>query len=114
MSVFAHAEFDDHEQVLFCRDRSVGLTGIIAIHSMSLGPAAGGCRMHAYENEDAALADVLRLPKGMSYKNAMANLPLGGGKCVIIAAHAHALKLHPHARGHCAASPVSALRQHLA
>ncbi len=85
MSVFTHAEFDDHEQVLFCRDRSVGLTGIIAIHSMSLGPAAGGCRMHAYENEDAALADVLRLSKGMSYKNAMANLPLGGGKCVIIA-----------------------------
>lgn len=85
MSVFTHPEFDDHEQVLFCRDDSVGLRGIIAIHNTRLGPAAGGCRMHAYENEDAALADVLRLSKGMSYKNAVADLPLGGGKCVIIA-----------------------------
>ncbi len=85
MSVFTHAQFDNHEQVLFCRDDSVGLKGIIAIHSTTLGSAAGGCRMHAYESEDVALADVLRLSKGMSYKNAMANLPLGGGKCVIIA-----------------------------
>lgn len=85
MSVFTHPEFDDHEQVLFCRDDSVGLKGIIAIHNTKLGSAAGGCRMHPYETEDAALADVLRLSKGMSYKNAMAGLPLGGGKCVIIA-----------------------------
>lgn len=85
MPVFTHAAFDDHEQVLFCRDAAVGLKAIIAIHSTALGPAAGGCRMHPYDSEDAALEDVLRLSQGMSYKNAMADLPLGGGKCVIIA-----------------------------
>ena len=70
MSVFTHAAFDNYEQVLFCRDDNIGLSGIIAIHSTALGPAAGGCRMHDYEAEEAALADVLRLSKGMSYKNA--------------------------------------------
>ena len=70
---------------LFCHDATVGLFGIIAIHNTKLGPAAGGCRMFPYESVDAALKDVLRLSKGMSYKNAMAGLPLGGGKCVIIA-----------------------------
>ncbi len=85
MTVFHHAAYQDHEQVLFCSDPSVGLRAIIAIHSTALGPAAGGCRMHPYANEDDALADVLRLSQGMSYKNAVAGLPLGGGKCVIIA-----------------------------
>jgi len=85
MSVFSQVDFDTHEQVLFCHDSSVGLYGIIAIHNTNLGPAAGGCRMYPYESVDAALKDVLRLSKGMSYKNAMAGLPLGGGKCVIIA-----------------------------
>lgn len=85
MSVFSQIDFDTHEQVLFCHDASVGLFGIIAIHNTKLGPAAGGCRMYPYENADAALKDVLRLSKGMSYKNAIAGLPLGGGKCVIIA-----------------------------
>ncbi|AML52274.1 Leu/Phe/Val dehydrogenase [Falsihalocynthiibacter arcticus] len=92
MSIFEHPEFDNHEKVLFCNDPAVGLRAIIAIHSTTLGPAAGGCRMHAYASEDAALTDVLRLSKGMSYKNAVADLPLGGGKCVIIADPARADK----------------------
>lgn len=85
MQIFDHPDFDDHEQVLFCTDASVGLKAIIAIHSTALGPAAGGCRMHPYATEQEALTDVLRLSNGMSYKNALADLPLGGGKCVIIA-----------------------------
>lgn len=85
MTVFTHTEFDQHEQVIFCHDPSIDLQAIIAIHSTVLGPAAGGCRMHPYQSVDDAITDVLRLSKGMSYKNAMAGLPLGGGKCVIIA-----------------------------
>lgn len=91
MSVLTHPEFD-HEQVLFCHDPEIGLKGIIAIHSTALGPAAGGCRMHPYASEAAALTDVLRLSKGMSYKNSVAGLPLGGGKSVIIADPARADK----------------------
>lgn len=83
--LFAHPDFDSHKQVLFCHDPSVGLRAIIALHSTALGPAAGGCRMHPYSTEEDALTDVLRLSKGMTYKNAIAGLPLGGGKCVIIA-----------------------------
>ncbi|MCR9136450.1 MAG: NAD(P)-binding domain-containing protein [Alphaproteobacteria bacterium] len=85
MPVFTHPEFDHHEQVLFCHDAATGLKGIIAIHSTALGPAAGGCRMYPYPSVEDALTDVLRLSKGMSYKNAVAGLPLGGGKSVIIA-----------------------------
>jgi len=84
MPIFSHLEFN-HEQVLFCHDSAVGLKAIIALHSSALGPAAGGCRMHPYESVDDALTDVLRLSKGMSFKNAVAGLPLGGGKSVIIA-----------------------------
>jgi len=83
--IFNHPDFDNHEQVLFVSSESVGLTGIIALHSTVLGPAAGGCRMHAYASTEDALTDVLRLSKGMSYKNSAAGLPLGGGKAVIIA-----------------------------
>jgi leucine dehydrogenase len=85
MSLFSGPEFDHHEQVMYCHDAAVGLFGIIAIHSTALGPAAGGCRMYPYASADDALTDVLRLSRGMSYKNALADLPLGGGKCVIIA-----------------------------
>jgi leucine dehydrogenase len=74
----------DHEQVVFCHDKSVGLKAIIAIHNTALGPALGGTRMWNYKNEDEALVDVLRLSKGMSYKAAAAGLNLGGGKAVII------------------------------
>ncbi len=89
---FEHPDFRDHEDVLFVRDPSVGLFGIVAIHDTTLGPAAGGCRMHAYESPEAALRDVLRLSRGMTCKNAVAGLPLGGGKCVILADPASADK----------------------
>ena len=84
MSVFDNSEYDNHEQVLFCRDREAGLFAIIAIHDTTLGPAAGGCRMWPYASVNDAVTDVLRLSQAMSYKNALASLPLGGGKSVII------------------------------
>jgi valine dehydrogenase (NAD+) len=74
----------DHEQVVFCQDRQSGLRAIIAIHSTALGPSLGGTRFFPYPTEDAALADVLRLSRAMSYKNALAGLDHGGGKAVII------------------------------
>ena len=83
--VFSHPEFDHHEQVIFVSDKASGLTGIVGIHSTALGPAAGGCRMYPYPSVAAALNDVLRLSRGMTMKSAAAGLPLGGGKCVIIA-----------------------------
>lgn len=84
MAVFEDSAFADHERVIFCRDAQTGLKAIIAIHSTALGPAAGGTRLWAYESDDAALHDVLRLSHAMSYKNAMAGLKFGGGKAVII------------------------------
>ena len=84
MAVFNHSEFDNHEQVVFCSDAETGLKAIIAVHSTALGPAVGGCRLWDYASDEAALNDVLRLSRGMTYKNAMAGLPLGGGKSVII------------------------------
>lgn len=84
MSVFDHPEFDNHEQVSFCFDKASGLSAIIAVHNTHLGPALGGCRMWHYADSHEALTDVLRLSKGMTYKAAMANLKLGGGKSVII------------------------------
>jgi leucine dehydrogenase len=84
MSVFSNIAFDDHERVLFCRDKASGLNAIIAIHSTALGPSAGGTRQWTYASEEDALFDVLRLAQGMSYKNAMAGLKFGGGKAVII------------------------------
>ena len=79
MSVFA----SDHEEVVFCTDRASGLRAIIAIHSTALGPSLGGTRFHPYASEEEALADVLNLARGMTYKNAMAGLDHGGGKAVI-------------------------------
>jgi leucine dehydrogenase len=84
MEIFDMREFDGHELVVFGHDAPTGLRSIIAIHSTALGPAAGGCRMWPYATTAQAVADVLRLSRGMSYKNAMAELPLGGGKAVII------------------------------
>jgi leucine dehydrogenase len=84
MSVFESTEFGEHDQVVFCRDRAAGLYAIIAIHDRTLGPAVGGCRMRPYDSEAEAIRDVLRLSRGMTYKNAMAGLPLGGGKSVIL------------------------------
>lgn len=75
---------DSHEEIYRVEEPSVGLLGFIAIHSTHLGPAAGGLRMRPYASEDEALTDVMRLSEGMTYKNAAAGLPLGGGKAVII------------------------------
>jgi leucine dehydrogenase len=83
-SVFDHAEFDSHEQLSFFSDKKTGLKAIIAAHNSNLGPALGGCRMWNYASDEDALCDVLRLSKGMTYKSALANLKLGGGKSVII------------------------------
>lgn len=74
----------DHEQVLFCQDRATGLKAIIAVHNTVLGPALGGTRMWSYTKEQDALTDVLRLSRGMTYKNSISGLNLGGGKAVII------------------------------
>jgi leucine dehydrogenase len=75
--------FDGHEDVVFVGGEAQGFAGIIAIHSTAIGPAAGGCRIWDYDSADDALTDALRLSRGMTYKNAMADLPLGGGKAVI-------------------------------
>jgi leucine dehydrogenase len=84
MSVFDAADFDNHETVAYFSDKPTGLRAIIAVHSTALGPACGGTRMYPYASEQEALTDALRLSRGMSYKNAIANLPLGGGKAVIL------------------------------
>ena len=84
MSVFDALEYTGHELILHCRLGDTGHHAIIAIHDSTLGPALGGCRMWPYATDDAALTDVLRLSRGMTYKNALADLPLGGGKSVII------------------------------
>lgn len=77
------AEFA-HEQVVVCNDRDTGLKAIIGIHNTVLGPALGGLRFWNYANDVAALVDVLRLSRGMTYKAAISGLNLGGGKAVII------------------------------
>ncbi len=87
---WTEADFDDHELVQLVHDRASGLTAIIALHSTHLGPGAGGTRFWHYADPAGALRDVLRLSRGMSYKNAMAGLPLGGGKAVILADSARA------------------------
>jgi leucine dehydrogenase len=84
MSVFSHPDFADHEGVYFASDPESCLRAIIAVHSTVRGPATGGTRFWHYESDDAALTDALRLSKAMSYKNAAADLPLGGGKAVLI------------------------------
>ncbi|WP_104734279.1 Glu/Leu/Phe/Val family dehydrogenase [Hanstruepera ponticola] len=82
--VFGQQSFDNHEQVVFCNDKDTGLKAIIGIHNTVLGPALGGTRMWAYQNEWEALNDVLRLSRGMTFKSAITGLNLGGGKAVII------------------------------
>ncbi len=80
------ADYDDHELVEVVHDQASGLTAIIALHSTHLGPGAGGTRFWHYADPADAMRDALRLSRGMSYKNAMAGLPMGGGKAVILAA----------------------------
>lgn len=84
MELFAAMERDDYEELLFCQDKASGLKAIIAIHDTTLGPALGGTRMWTYATEEEAIVDALRLAKGMTYKNAISGLNLGGGKTVII------------------------------
>ena len=82
---WSEADYDDHELVQLVRDPKSGLTAIVAVHSTHLGPGAGGTRFWHYPEPKDAMRDALRLSRGMSYKNAMAGLPMGGGKAVILA-----------------------------
>jgi leucine dehydrogenase len=82
--MFDHPSFDHHERVALAHDAATGLQAIIAVHSTVRGPSAGGCRFWHYPSSADALTDALRLSRGMSYKNAMAGLPLGGGKAVVL------------------------------
>ncbi|WP_437631242.1 Glu/Leu/Phe/Val dehydrogenase dimerization domain-containing protein [Sorangium sp. So ce854] len=83
-SVFDTLAAAGHEQVLFCADEAAGYRGIIAIHSTALGPALGGTRLLRYATDEEALVDALRLSRGMTYKNALAGMDVGGGKAVIL------------------------------
>jgi leucine dehydrogenase len=82
--IFDRMESYDYENLFFCQEKTLGLRAIIAIHSTTLGPAAGGTRMWPYESEADAINDVLRLARGMTYKCAACGVSYGGGKCVII------------------------------
>jgi leucine dehydrogenase len=82
---WGYPDFDGHEALHFIDEAKCGLRAIIAVHSTHLGPAAGGARFWHYADGGDAVTDALRLSRGMSYKNAMAGLPLGGGKAVILA-----------------------------
>jgi leucine dehydrogenase len=84
VAIFDSREFAEHDEVCFYRDRRSGLSSIVAIHDTTLGPAVGGCRMWPYHSEEDAVRDALRLSRGMTYKNALADLPFGGGKSVIL------------------------------
>ncbi len=90
-SLFGQISSSEHEQVVYCYDKPTRLKAIIAIHNTSLGPALGGTRIWDYVHEVDALTDVLRLSRGMTYKAALADLKLGGGKAVIIG-DAHQIK----------------------
>ena len=84
MNIFETISKYGHEQIVFCHEQATGLKAVIAIHNTILGPALGGCRMWPFESEEEAIADAVRLSRGMTYKNAAAGLNLGGGKAVII------------------------------
>src|SRR5215212_11754552 len=84
MNLFDRIAEMGHEQVVVCHDPASGYRGIIAIHSTVLGPALGGTRFWSYASDEEAVFDVLRLSRGMTYKNAVAGLNLGGGKAVMI------------------------------
>lgn len=83
-SVFDHMQQMEHEQLVFCHDPKSGLNAIIAIHDTTLGPALGGTRLWNYNSHEDAIIDALRLSRGMTYKAAISDLNLGGGKAVII------------------------------
>jgi leucine dehydrogenase len=85
MNKYTHLDIDGYEEVVRCDNPEVGFTAWVALHNSYRGPALGGCRIWPYENEETAFIDVLRLSKAMTYKNALARLPLGGGKSVVLA-----------------------------
>ena len=85
MPIFGSSDFDNHEAVHAFYNGDVNLKGFIVVHSTKLGPALGGCRCWNFVNEDVALSDALRLSRGVSYKNAIAGIPYGGGMAVIMA-----------------------------
>lgn len=87
MNRYRQLHIGDYEEVVRCDNEDVGFSAWIAIHNSNRGPALGGCRVWNYDSSDDALLDVLRLSRGMTYKNSLAQLPLGGGKCVV--------KIHP-------------------
>jgi leucine dehydrogenase len=84
VSVFSHLQHHDYGEVHFKRDAASGLRAIVAVHDTRLGPALGGCRFIHYDTDEAALIDALRLARGMTYKAALASIPHGGGKSVLI------------------------------
>jgi leucine dehydrogenase len=77
--MFSHPNYDGHQELLFAHDADSGLRALIAIHDTALGPAFGGCRLYPYASEHHAMADVLRLSRGMTFKAAICELPYGGG-----------------------------------
>lgn len=80
-----HADYDGHERVIYAEDKDIGFRAFIAVHNTARGPALGGCRYWSrYASDEEAISDVLRLSRGMTYKNSVAGLPIGGGKSVII------------------------------
>jgi leucine dehydrogenase len=85
MDVLRYMAEHGHEQLVVCSEPSVGLKAFIAIHDTTLGPAVGGTRIWPFETEDEAIMDVLRLSEAMTYKSAAADLPMGGGKALIMA-----------------------------
>ena len=85
MPIFDHPDHDNHERILFGHDAASGMRAIIAIHDRTLGPGVGGCRIRAYPSETEALTDLLRLSRAMTYKSALAEIPLGGAKMVVLA-----------------------------
>src|SRR3989339_1732561 len=80
-----YKDYDNHQLVIRAEDLSIDFKAFIAVHNTNLGPALGGCRFYSYKSEADAITDALRLSKGMTYKNAISGLALGGGKGVIIA-----------------------------
>ncbi len=83
MNHYTRLQIEGYEDVVRCDNSDVGFTAWISIHNSNRGPALGGCRVWNYDNKDEALIDVLRLSRGMTYKNALARLPIGGGKSVV-------------------------------
>lgn len=83
MNTYTELDIPGYQEVVRCDNPEIGFTAWIAVHNSHRGPALGGCRVWCYDSDEAALTDVLRLSRGMTYKNALARLPLGGGKSVV-------------------------------